>query len=181
MDGKLRDEQLDDSYLWKAKWKWYTHIDKETSKNILWILCIDWARGKENTCYVLCVSPGWEVSLLSINVCLLFMNSLTRYVTITEKLKWTYKNLDIISYNWWWKNGEPLFPFQFSNCQFWRVLNWKHTDTLKSSMHNPANISSKKYSNSCSMICKHNIQVNLSLYRPRIEFIKLEPGGWLAE
>ena len=34
-----------------------------------------------NTCYVLCVSPGWEVSLLSINVCLFFMNNLTKYVT----------------------------------------------------------------------------------------------------
>ena len=53
----------------------------ESFKSILWILCINKARGKENTCYVLCVAPGWEVSLLSINVCLLFMNNLTKYVT----------------------------------------------------------------------------------------------------
>ena len=53
----------------------------KTSRNILWILCIDRARGKKYIFYVLCVSPGWEVSILSINVCLSFMNNLMRYVT----------------------------------------------------------------------------------------------------
>ena len=53
----------------------------KTFKSILWILCIDRAWGKENTFYILCVSPGLKVSILSINVCLLFMNNLTRYVT----------------------------------------------------------------------------------------------------
>ena len=43
----------------------------ESSKNILWIISINRAEGKENTFYILYVSPGWEVSLLSINICLM--------------------------------------------------------------------------------------------------------------
>ena len=74
-------------------WKWYMHMDKETSRNILWILCIDRARGNENTCYVLCVSLGWEVSILSINVCLLSMNSLTRYITLPLSITMSSSNL----------------------------------------------------------------------------------------
>ena len=61
----------------------------KTFKSILWILCIDRAWGKENTFYVLCVSPGLKVSILSINVCLLFMNSLTR--DVTPRIKWGLK------------------------------------------------------------------------------------------
>lgn len=50
---------------------------------------------------------------------------------------------------------ESLFPLQFSNCQFWRAPNWKHTDTLKPLMHNQANIPSKKFILGSSTLCSH--------------------------
>jgi hypothetical protein len=52
---------------------------------------------------------------------------------------------------------------------------------LKPWMYNQATIPSKKYRNNYSRICRQKIQVNLMLYHPRIEYIKLEPSGWFVE
>jgi hypothetical protein len=67
-------------------------------------------------------------------------------------------------------NGTPKFPKNgHSSLLILENQNRKHTNTLRPSMYNQANIPSKKYKNIYCKIFRQEIQINLSLYHPHIE------------